>query len=109
MPSCVTMTRSSERGLSMTVARIMPKNTKLDNLTPEGLWVACRLQLKRTRNPACFRRNRYFVAWKAGSTPPYPVQTLHDTTFLLWAWEDSPPSTGVTWPKKLRETSGFAT
>jgi hypothetical protein len=46
-------------------------------LTPEGLWVAYRLQLKRTRNPSCFRSNRYFVAWKPGSTPPYPVETLH--------------------------------
>ena len=56
-------------------------------LTPEGLWVAYRLQLKRTRNPSCFRSNRYFVAWKPGSTPPYPLETLHDTTFLLWASE----------------------
>ena len=47
-------------------------------LTPEGLWVAYRLQLKRTRNPSCFRSNRYFVAWKPGSTPPYPLETLHD-------------------------------
>ena len=70
-------------------------------LTPEGLWVAYRLQLKRTRNPACFRSNRYFVAWKPGSTPPYPMETLHDTTFLLWASEVSPPPTGVPWPKKL--------
>ena len=29
-------------------------------LTPEGLWVAYRLQLKRTRNPSCFRSTRYF-------------------------------------------------
>ena len=88
---------------ALAISRIVPKTyQELDNLTPEGLWVACRLELKRTRNPACFRSTRYFVAWKPGSTPPYPVETLHDTTFLLWASEDSPPSTGAPWPKKLR-------
>ena len=81
----------------MAISRIvLKKYQELDNLTPEGLWVAYRLQLKRTRNPSCFRPNRYFVAWKPGSTPPYPVETLHDATFLLWACEVTAPL-----PKKL--------
>ena len=67
-------------------------------LTPEGLWVAYRLQLKQTRNPSCFRSNRYFVTWKPGSTPPYPLETLHDATFLLWASEVTAP---LSCPKKL--------
>ena len=71
-------------------------------LTPEGLWVAYRLQLKRTRNPSCFRSNRYFVAWKPGSAPPYPAETLHEATFLLWASEVTAPlPSEVPWPKKL--------
>ena len=71
-------------------------------LTPEGLWVAYRLQLKRTRNPSCFRSNRFFVAWKPGSTPPYPVETLHDAAFLLWASEVTAPlPSDEPWPKKV--------
>ena len=83
-------------------SRILPKKyQELDMLTPEGLWVAYRLQLKRTRNPSCFRSTCYFAAWKPGSTPPYPVETLHGTTFLLWASEDCPFLSDVKFPKKL--------
>ena len=82
---------------ALAISRIVSKKYReLDMLTPEGLWVAYRLQLKRTRNPSCFRSNRYFVAWKPGSTPPYPVETLHDATFLPWASEVTAPP-----PKKL--------
>ena len=87
---------------ALAISRIVPKKCQeLDMLTPEGLWVAYRLQLKRTRNPSCFRSTRYFVAWKPGSTPPYPVETLHGTTFLLWASEDCPFLSDVKFPKKL--------
>ena len=75
---------------ALVISRIVPKTyQELDMLTPEGLWVAYRLQLKRTRNPSCFRSNRYFVASKPGSTPPYPV--VHDATFLLWTSEVTLP------------------
>ena len=39
---------------------VLKKYRELDMLTPEGLWVAYRLQLKRTRNPSCLRSSRYF-------------------------------------------------
>ena len=84
---------------ALAISRIvLKKYQELDNLTPEGLCVAYRLQLKRTRNPSCFRSNRYFVAWKPGSTPPYPVETMHGATFLLWASEVTAP---LSCPKKL--------
>jgi hypothetical protein len=61
-------------------------------LTPEGLWVACRLELKRTRNPSCFRSTPLLRSLEAGQHA-MPVETLHDATTFIWASEVHGPAT----------------
>ena len=49
----------------------------------EGLWVGFRLQLRRTRNAACFRSHRYWVCWKPSAEPPVPIDSIYDVRFLV--------------------------
>ena len=71
-------------------------NRWLDQVYPDGLWVAFRLAPKRTKNLKCFRGIRYFVAWKPGSAPP--CSELHERRFLFTPPVSAPEASTVPLP-----------
>ena len=74
--------RSTPWCQSLALVETTPSDQDDLRCVQDGIWVGCRLQKKRTRNPQCFRGTRYWVCWKPGSPHPRELSQLYDVSFL---------------------------